>query len=142
PKDPCHAGCMPRRPPACVCDNPSHRSARELLLRLRRRGHDLRLDRRSSCMFRPRVPPLARGLASANLYRAIWRWHFYAGICVLPFVLVLALSGLAMLASEPLDRYLHAELLYVAPAGTPLPASAQVAAVAQAYPDAAIVTLT
>lgn len=93
-------------------------------------------------MFRPRVPPLARGLASANLYRAIWRWHFYAGICVLPFVLVLALSGLAMLASEPLDRYLHAELLYVAPAGTPLPASAQVAAVAQAYPDAAIVTLT
>jgi len=82
------------------------------------------------------------GRAGAYLYRAVWRWHFYAGICVLPFVLVLALSGLAMLASEPLDRYLHAELLHVTPAVTRLSASAQVAAVANAYPDAEVTTLT
>ena len=79
--------------------------------------------------------------ASAHLYRAIWRWHFYAGICVLPFVLVLAVSGLAMLASEPLDRYAYAELLRVTPTGTPLAASQQVAAVAAAHPNADITLL-
>jgi uncharacterized iron-regulated membrane protein len=79
--------------------------------------------------------------ASGYLVGAVWRWHFYAGICVLPFVLVLAISGLAMLASGPLDRYIHGELLRVTPTGTPLAASAQVAAVAHAYPDAAVVTL-
>src|SRR5690606_32194850 len=60
----------------------------------------------------------------------------------LPFVIVLALSGLAMLASEPLDRYIHSELLHVTHAGTALSASAQVAAVASAYPDADIATFT
>lgn len=80
--------------------------------------------------------------AGGYLYGAVWRWHFYAGLCVLPFVLVLALSGLAMLVSGPIDRSLHAELLQVTPAGAPLAASAQVAAVAEAYPHASIVSLT
>jgi uncharacterized iron-regulated membrane protein len=31
------------------------------------------------------------------LYRAVWRWHFYAGVVVLPFLLVLAATGLIML---------------------------------------------
>lgn len=74
------------------------------------------------------------------MYRAVWRWHFYAGICVLPFVLLLAFSGLAMLASEPLDRYLHSDVLRVTPVGTQLAASAQVAAVEEAYPNADVVT--
>lgn len=79
---------------------------------------------------------------SAYIHRAIWRWHFYAGICVLPFLLVLALSGLALLASEPLDRYRHSALLQVTPTGTPLAVSRQLAAVADAYPDRDIVTLS
>jgi len=28
-----------------------------------------------------------------SLYRTIWRWHFYAGIFCIPFVIVLALTG-------------------------------------------------
>jgi uncharacterized iron-regulated membrane protein len=79
-------------------------------------------------------------MVRTHLYRAIWRWHFYAGICVLPLVLALALSGLAMLASTPLDRYLHSELLSVAASGAPLAASEQVAAVADAYPNADVIT--
>lgn len=27
------------------------------------------------------------------LYRTIWRWHFYAGIFCIPFVIVLAITG-------------------------------------------------
>lgn len=32
-----------------------------------------------------------------RLYRAVWRWHFYAGLFVAPFLVILALSGLVML---------------------------------------------
>ncbi len=69
-----------------------------------------------------------------------WRWHFYAGLFVLPFVFLLAASGLAMLVSEPLDRYLQGDLLEVAPRGNALPLSEQAAAVAAAYPDSELTT--
>ena len=35
--------------------------------------------------------------AAAQRYTAAWRWHFFAGIVVVPFLLVLATSGLIML---------------------------------------------
>ena len=31
--------------------------------------------------------------AGATLYRAVWRWHFIAGLVILPFVLILAVTG-------------------------------------------------
>jgi uncharacterized iron-regulated membrane protein len=75
-----------------------------------------------------------------RFHLAVWRWHFYAGIAVLPFLLVLAVTGLAMLASEPADRRLNSNLLDVSPQGAPLPASALAAAVAAARPDATLAT--
>lgn len=35
--------------------------------------------------------------ASSRLYRAVWRWHFYAGLFVVPFLLMLAGTGLIIL---------------------------------------------
>ncbi|HOZ34314.1 MAG TPA: PepSY domain-containing protein, partial [Tabrizicola sp.] len=32
-----------------------------------------------------------------RLYFAVWRWHFYAGLYVIPFLLMLATTGLVML---------------------------------------------
>jgi uncharacterized iron-regulated membrane protein len=32
-------------------------------------------------------------VASTRLYRAVWRWHFYAGLFVIPFLLMLAVTG-------------------------------------------------
>ena len=26
-------------------------------------------------------------------FRAVWRWHFYAGLLVLPFLMLMALTG-------------------------------------------------
>lgn len=75
-----------------------------------------------------------------RFYLAAWRWHFYAGVCVLPFIVILATSGLAMLASEPLDRYVHTELLTVKPQDTRVSAEEQAAAVAAAYPHADLAT--
>lgn len=40
-----------------------------------------------------------------NLYRRIWRWHFYAGLFVIPFVLVLALSGSVFLFKPQVERW-------------------------------------
>ena len=39
------------------------------------------------------------------LYRTIWRWHFYAGLFVMPMVLVLALSGAVYLFKPQVDRW-------------------------------------
>lgn len=39
------------------------------------------------------------------LYRTIWRWHFYAGLFVMPMVLILALTGAAYLFKPQVDRW-------------------------------------
>lgn len=40
-----------------------------------------------------------------GLYRTIWRWHFYAGLFVIPFVLTLALSGSVYLFKPQVERW-------------------------------------
>jgi uncharacterized iron-regulated membrane protein len=39
---------------------------------------------------------IAAKSASSAFYRAAWRWHFYAGLYVIPFLLMLAITGLIM----------------------------------------------
>ena len=34
--------------------------------------------------------------STSKLYLAAWRWHFYAGVYVIPFFAVLAITGMAM----------------------------------------------
>lgn len=43
---------------------------------------------------------------TATLYRAVWRWHFYAGLIVLPFLLILALTGIVMLYGNSIETML------------------------------------
>jgi uncharacterized iron-regulated membrane protein len=38
-----------------------------------------------------------QGVAATRLYRAVWRWHFYAGIFVIPFLIMLSLTGAFMM---------------------------------------------
>jgi uncharacterized iron-regulated membrane protein len=40
-----------------------------------------------------------------TLYQTVWRWHFYAGLFVMPMVLVLALSGSLYLFKPQIDRW-------------------------------------
>lgn len=67
--------------------------------------------------------------------QALWRWHFYAGLLVIPFLLALASSGLLMLLSKPLDNMLMADLTQVSPEGKSLPASKLLAIVEQQFPQ-------
>lgn len=40
-----------------------------------------------------------------GLYRTIWRWHFYAGLLVIPFILVLSVTGAAYLFKPQVERW-------------------------------------
>ncbi|MEX1033800.1 MAG: PepSY domain-containing protein [Cellvibrionaceae bacterium] len=40
------------------------------------------------------------------LYRTVWRWHFYAGLFCIPFVLMLALSGSIYLFKPQIDAWI------------------------------------
>jgi uncharacterized iron-regulated membrane protein len=69
--------------------------------------------------------------ATTRLYRAVWRWHFYAGLFVSPFLVILAISGIIYLFKPQLDALMYP--LHVAPAGSPLPATAQLQAAVDAF---------
>jgi uncharacterized iron-regulated membrane protein len=53
---------------------------------------------------------------SRHFYHSVWRWHFYAGLFVVPFLLVLAVTGLIMLYQPVLEIQLEADKYYVEPA--------------------------
>lgn len=93
----------------------------------------------------PTPPPRARERATGNgLFRAIWRWHFFASFLVIPVLLVLAVTGLIYLFRFQLEPLLHPDLMRLdTPATTAVqqPYSAQLAAVRQTYPDATVVSM-
>lgn len=46
-----------------------------------------------------------RSMHTAATYRTVWRWHFYAGLFVLPLVLLLAATGAMYLFKPQIDRW-------------------------------------
>ncbi|WP_083524333.1 PepSY-associated TM helix domain-containing protein [Deinococcus grandis] len=68
------------------------------------------------------------------LYRAAWRWHFYAGVFVTPFLLLLALTGLVMLFAPQIERLQYRAFLTVTPGQTALSLDRQIDAVRPLYP--------
>ena len=52
--------------------------------------------------------------AASDLYRAVWRWHFYAGLFVLPFLITLSLTGAAYIFRDEIDMIVHADVKRVA----------------------------
>lgn len=71
--------------------------------------------------------------AASKLYFIAWRWHFYAGLYVIPFLSMLAVTGLLMLWIAVLSG-VTAEKLTVPPGTQPLAVSALQAAAEAAVP--------
>lgn len=46
-----------------------------------------------------------------QFYLSVWRWHFFAGLYVVPFILMLSLTGLFMLASPWIDAWQYGDEL-------------------------------
>ncbi len=72
-------------------------------------------------------PDTSRPAAGA-LYRAIWRWHFYAGLIVAPILLVMALTGSIYLFNSEIEDWLHHDRRFVNVEGAAMPASHSIAA--------------
>lgn len=58
----------------------------------------------------------------ADLYRAVWRWHFFAGLLTLPFLLWLAVTGSLYLYKPELERVVYGDWLRATAPGAPLSA--------------------
>ncbi|MEZ5933644.1 MAG: PepSY domain-containing protein [Alphaproteobacteria bacterium] len=85
----------------------------------------------------PAVRPAAAPTLANHLYRAVWRWHFYAGLFVIPFMMLLAITGGLYLFDDEINGLVYGERLHVeVPASDRLPPSTQLEAALDAHPGA------
>ncbi|MBE1277636.1 PepSY-associated TM helix domain-containing protein [Enterovibrio baiacu] len=89
------------------------------------------------------TPPLAGTQATQkSRYFLTWRWHFYAGLFVVPFMLMLSITGLIMLFDDEIESARYGEVLSINPdaysSQALLPISVQLKAVQQAYPEGTV----
>ena len=70
-----------------------------------------------------------------NFYNLAWRWHFYAGLFVAPFMVMLALTGIIYLFKPQLDPLMYGSLLNVPAGHHTLSADALQRRVELAYPQ-------
>ncbi|MFJ3482932.1 PepSY-associated TM helix domain-containing protein [Pseudomonas sp. NPDC090202] len=75
---------------------------------------------------------------NVSFYNLAWRWHFYAGLFVAPFMILLALTGMIYLFKPQLDSLMYSDLLTVKPAHHLLTADEQQQRVLEAYPHVAV----
>lgn len=68
----------------------------------------------------------------ARFYRAVWRWHFYAGLLVLPFLVWLAVTGGLYVFKNEIDGFFHRELKTVPLVGGPMRQPGEIVAAALA----------
>ncbi len=52
-------------------------------------------------------------------YRTLWRWHFYAGLFVMPFLIVLAITGTIYCFQPQIEPLLYPHRLVVTPQESP-----------------------
>ena len=62
-------------------------------------------------------------------YRLVWKWHFLASLYVLPFMLLLSLTGVTYLYKPQIEAWLYADRLHVIAEGPTLSYEAQLDAV-------------
>jgi len=71
--------------------------------------------------------------------RAIWRWHFYAGLFCIPMVIVLSLTGLVYLFKPQIDDLIDWRCEHLAAPAVPASPSREVAAALAAVPGSNLV---
>lgn len=75
------------------------------------------------------MPSSERVAGPTGLYRAVWRWHFYAGLIVLPFLAWLAATGALYLYKPEIERAYYGGWTEAHAPGPPLPLDALARAV-------------
>lgn len=78
---------------------------------------------------------LANTNSSRALYRTIWRWHFYAGIFCIPFVMLLSITGAIYLFKPYYETWQEKQFHNLSVSGERLPANEQIQAAINAIPN-------
>jgi uncharacterized iron-regulated membrane protein len=76
----------------------------------------------------------AQSVGDISLYRAIWRWHFFAGLLVIPFMLNLAITGSLYLFKDEINNSVFAYRNVVADSGSDVAPSAIIKSAEAAVP--------
>ncbi|MDR3635874.1 MAG: PepSY domain-containing protein [Isosphaeraceae bacterium] len=71
-------------------------------------------------------------------YRAVWRWHFYAGLFCVPFVTVLSISGAIYLFKPQVESWIDRHCDGLAIEGRPASAADQIRAALTAVPGSTL----
>jgi uncharacterized iron-regulated membrane protein len=69
--------------------------------------------------------------ATSTLYRAVWRWHFYAGLFVIPFIVFLSITGSLYLFRPQIETWLDRPYDHRAAPQTAAPSAAAMIALAR-----------
>lgn len=79
---------------------------------------------------------------ASRRWRAIWRVHFYSGMIAMPFILLMAVTGLVILYTQPIQDLTEGDLRTVTDTGDWISFDTMEQAVEAAYPDSTVVSLT
>jgi len=85
-------------------------------------------------------PALTKARRTIFDYRAIWRWHFYAGLFCAPFIVILAITGSIYLFKPQVEAWLDRPYDHLTLTGKPVSAQAQVDAALKAVPGSRLRT--
>lgn len=77
-----------------------------------------------------------------RLFRAVWRWHFYAGLLVIPIIVILSSSGIVYRFKPQIDSVFYGHVRNVDPRGATLSYGDQLAAVRAAVPGASVTSVS
>ncbi|MFM7270632.1 MAG: PepSY-associated TM helix domain-containing protein [Actinomycetes bacterium] len=80
--------------------------------------------------------------ASSRRWRILWRFHFYSGILSIPFIVLMALTGLVILYTQPIEDLTQRDLRVVSVGSKAVPYDEQAHAVEEAFPEATVTSMT
>ncbi|KQT54289.1 hypothetical protein ASG43_01320 [Aureimonas sp. Leaf454] len=75
--------------------------------------------------------PTSASTLAYDTYRAIWRWHFYAGLIAVPFMILLAVTGSLYLFRDEIDETIFSHRNVVAEQASPMLAPSRLAEAAR-----------
>jgi uncharacterized iron-regulated membrane protein len=81
------------------------------------------------------------GTPRSALFRAVWRWHFYAGLFAIPVIVVLSLSGIVYLFKPQIEGIIYSDQTHVTPGQTTVSFEDQLQVVEERYPDMPVVAM-
>lgn len=76
--------------------------------------------------------------SATAFYRAVWRWHFYAGLVCAPFLVILAVTGAIYLFNDEINDLVYPNLRLVPASATEVPLSEIARAAAASVPGGTV----